>query len=273
MKQIKRSTSIINVEQIFDIIEQGTTMPVRCRLENGDNVVVKYMKNPMGEKILVNEWIGTNIADFIGLTVPEYGICDFTLEAIKHTNENEEINELNAGKSFYTKDYSKSLPIIRGMLNRVENRETEKIILFDHLVNNKDRHDGNLLCNISKGARLLVIDNSHIITDEPHHPFIISEALDEAYILSNDILLKNQSIYDSLCFEVGYSEDKLMEYATEIKYSLTNDILEDIRQRIPVEWVNVLGETRVNQLFEVLNKRLSLIENIAKMIIEERRRL
>ena len=74
LRQNRRIAGIIEVEEIHDIIEQGTTMPVRCRLRNGENVVVKYMKNPYGQRVLVNEWIGSNIADIIGLTIPEYGI-------------------------------------------------------------------------------------------------------------------------------------------------------------------------------------------------------
>ena len=144
MKQTRRISGIIEVEEIHGIIEQGTTMPMRCRLKNGMNVVVKYMRNPYGQRVLVNEWIGSNIADMIGLTIPEYGICNIEESVIEYTNFNEDIDIRNAGIAFYTKVYSKTIPINpRAMLSEVANHETEKIILFDHLVNNYDRHDGN----------------------------------------------------------------------------------------------------------------------------------
>lgn len=197
MRQTRRISTIIEVEEIHEIIEQGTTMPVRCRLKNGMNVVVKYMRNPYGQQVLVNEWIGSNIADIIGLTIPEYGICGFYEDVIEHTNCNDDIDKRNAGEAFYTKDYSKTIPVVsRGILSEVRNHETEKLLLYDYLVNNNDRHNGNLLCDISKGATLYVIDNSHIITGEPNVCFDIEEALNESYILSNNILKANMEIYD-----------------------------------------------------------------------------
>lgn len=121
------------------------------------------------------------------------------------------------------------------MLSDVKNHETEKIILFDHLVNNYDRHNGNLLCDISSGATLYIIDNSHIITEEPRKVFILEEALSQSYVLSNTILKSNMEIYNLLCCSVGY------------------EIIE--------------------QLFQVLFNRRSLLCEMAEMIIEERRKL
>ena len=273
LKQIRRIAEIIEIEEIHDIIEQGTTMPVRCRLKNGESAVVKYMKNPYGQRVLVNEWIGSNIADIIGLTIPEYGICNMSETVINNTNYNEDIDIRNAGYAFFSKTYSKTIPVItRAMLSDVKNHETEKIILFDHLVNNYDRHDGNLICDISKGATLYSIDNSHIITEEPRKAFVLEEALNESYILSNAILLSNMEIYDLLCSSVGYSENRLRKCAEEIKNTLTEDILIEIKKSIPAVWCESVGYETVEQLFHILNKRLSLICEIAEMIIEERRK-
>lgn len=270
----KKLSEVIEVEEIHDIIEQGTTMPVRCRLKNGMNVVVKYMRNPAGQQALVNEWIGSNVADIIGLTIPEYGICNLSKEVIQRTNNNEEIDVRNAGYAFYTKEYSKTIPVFpRGMLSSVKNHETEKLILFDYLVNNNDRHDGNLLCDISNGATLYSIDNSHIITEEPKIPFDLEEALDDAKILSNGILCTNRYIYELLCTEVGYNESEIRRCASKIKEILTANVWLEIKNSIPYEWYHSVGEAHVNQMFEVLEKRSSLLSEIAEMIIEERRKL
>lgn len=274
MEYKRRIAEIIEIEEIHDIIEQGTTMPVRCRLTNGTNVIVKYMKNPAGQHALVNEWIGSCIADVIGLTIPEYGICYFSKEVIENTNLNEEIDIRNSGYAFYTKEYSKTIPVFpSGMLSSVTNHETEKILLFDHLVNNNDRHNGNLLCDISHGATLLSIDNSHIITGEPQKSFSITDALDSQYILSTTILNTNKDIYELLCTQVGYSEDVLLQSTLDIKHLLTNEVLLDIFNTIPADWSNSIGTVRKEQLFEVLKKRTAMIRDIAEMIIEERRKL
>lgn len=274
MIQTRRIAGIIEVEEIHDIIEQGTTMPVRCRLKNGENVVVKYMKNPYGQRVLINEWIGSNIADVIGLTIPEYGICNMSETVIENTNYNEDIDIRNAGNAFYSKTYSKTIPVTtRAMLSNVKNRETEKIILFDYLVNNYDRHNGNLICDISRGATLYIIDNSHIITEEPRKVFVLENALSRANILSAEILISNKEIYDLLCTSVGYSESKLRQCAEEVKIALREEVLLEIKNSIPVIWAESVGRETIEQLFQVLIKRISLVQEIAEMIIEERRKL
>ena len=261
MKYKRQIAEIIEVEEIHDIIEQGTTMPVRCRLKNGMNVIVKYMRNPAGQQALVNEWIGSSIADVMDITIPEYGICNLSKEVIKNTN-------------FNTKIYPKTIPVFpSGMLSSVKNHETEKIILFDHLVNNNDRHDGNLLCDISSGATLIAIDNSHIITEEPQRAFNIDKALDTQDILSTKIMDTNRDIYELLCTQVGYSEERLREYAIEITSVLTEEFFLGVKNKIPIEWYNSIGEERAEQLFMVIQKRAMMINDIAEMIIKERRRL
>lgn len=270
--QTRKVAEIIEVEEVLDIIEQGFTMPVKCRLMNGMNTIVKYMKNPGGQQVLLNEWVGSNIADIIGLTIPEYGICDLTEKVIENTNYNEEIDIRNAGLAFYTKYYSKAIPAISmGMLASVSNKETEKIILFDHLVNNNDRHNGNLLCDISKGATLYVIDNSHIITSEPKVPFVFEEAIKNSEILSNRIIKTNGDVYDLLSYTIGYNENKVRECADEIRELLSQRMIEEIKKSIPICWIDSIGKEKTEQLFEVLNKRILLIDEIAEMIIRERR--
>ena len=274
MEYRRRIAGITEVEEVHNIIEQGTTMPVRCRLKNGMNAVVKYMRNPVGQQALVNEWIGSSVADVLGLTIPEYGICNLSKEVIENTNYNEDIDYRNAGYAFYTKEYSVTIPItISGMLSAVKNHETEKIILFDHLVNNKDRHSGNLLCDISKEPTLLTIDSSHIVTEEPKVSFVHEQAMQDSYILSNGIILTNKDIYERLCTQVGYSEKEIRCCAVQIKELFTDSVWTEIRKSIPDEWKNSVGDKRIEQMFEVLSKRTSLIGEIAELIIEERRKL
>ena len=100
MRLKRKIEGIIEVEEVLDVIEVGTTIPVRCRLQNGMNVVVKYMKNPFGKRVLINELIGSCIADIINLKIPEYGICNLSEDVISNTNENEDIDERNANLSF-----------------------------------------------------------------------------------------------------------------------------------------------------------------------------
>lgn len=270
MKRMRKIDGTIEVEQVLDIIDAGTTMPVRCRLETGMNVVVKYMRNPFGQRVLINELIGSCIADEIGLTIPEYGVCNLSEDVINTTNYNEDIDERNAGRAFFTKDYSSTVPPVRQMLSLVENKQTEKLILFDHIVNNCDRHSGNLLLDVSKDARLYVIDNSHIITEGINTD--IERELEESFIFSKRVLEKNQDIYDILCTSVGFNEKKLLLEAEKIRECITEEKLNNFKEYIPEIWVESVGRTNVDLMFEVLNRRSEAILELSKMIVEERRK-
>lgn len=267
---MRKIDGVIEVEQVLDIIDAGTTMPVRCRLENGANVVVKYMRNPFGQRVLINELVGSCIADEIGLVIPEYGVCNLSEDVIKTTNNNEDIDERNAGIAFFTKDYSSSVPPNRQILSLVKNKQTEKLILFDHLVNNCDRHMGNLILDLGKEATLYVIDNSHIITEGINED--IEKELEASLIFSKRVLQKGQDVYDILATSIGYSEQKILEEAEKIKESMTEKKLNSFKEIIPTVWIESVGEYKVDLMFQVLNRRMESIVEISKMIVEERRK-
>ena len=84
----------LKVLEVGELIDQGVTFPVRCRLSEEVNAIIKYPKNPAGSSVLINEWIGNSIADIIGLTIPRYGCCYLSEEVIEATNCNEEIDDL-----------------------------------------------------------------------------------------------------------------------------------------------------------------------------------
>ena len=270
MRLNKKIMGIIEVEEVLDVVDEGATTPVRCRLENEMNAVVKYMKNPRGQIVLVNELLGSCIADLLGINNPEYGICNLSEEVISNTNCNEEIDIRNAGLAFFTKYYSSSVPPSLAMLSLVKNRETEKIMLFDHIVNNCDRHNGNLIIDLSGDAKLYIIDNSHIIT-EGNKTNIEFEITDEA-IFSNRVLKRNKDIYDMLCYSVGYSEEKLLLEAQKISELITPEILEGIKSLIPTIWIDSIGKENFEMIFKVLNRRVEAIYDLGQMIIKERRK-
>lgn len=272
--QTRCVSEIIEVEEIFDVIDAGVTAPVKCRLKNGKIVVVKYMQNRCGTQVLVNEWIGSNIADIMELTIPEYGICSLSEEVIENTNENEELDINNSGFCFYTKYYPKAIPVnSMAMLPLVSNKDTEKIILFDCLVNNHDRHTGNLFYDISKGLTLLAIDNSHIITYEPIFPFHFESQIDTSEIISNRVIKQNEDIYSMLIHAMGFSEERLRNCADQVKDNITEETVDKIFNSIPSSWIESIGVKKINQLSQIIKKKLSYIDDITKMILEERRRL
>ena len=270
---MSRIIEIIETEEIFDIIEEGTTKPVRCRLRNGMDVVVKYPRNPAGTEILVYEFIGSCIAEMIGVTVPDFGICNFSVDVIRDTNLNEDIDEENAGLAFYCEYRSKTIPLHRSLLSSVVNKETEEIILLDHILNNCDRHDGNLLFDLANESIIYAIDHSQIITREVKPSFdMLEKELSEEALFSKHILNDNRELYDLLCVWLCYDENRLKELAVDMKRILLPEKLEKIKNMLPNEWIISVGSDKINKMFDILKHRINGIERISDMIIEERRK-
>ena len=271
---MRRVDGILEIEEIFDIIEQGTTMPVRCRLSNGLNVIVKYMNNPYGQMVLVNEFVGNCVADVLGVTIPEFGICNLSENVISSTNVNESIDERNSGPAFFSSAHTKTTPLQRRLLPSIINKETERLIVLDHILNNHDRHEGNILCDISSGAKIYAIDHSHIFTKvvSPSIEVLERELTKEA-LFSPSILIDNKELYDMLCSGVSYNENEIRNMGKWVKEKLTPTEIEKIKKSLPEMWINSVGNDKINKIFEILNYRASHIEEISEMIIEERRKM
>lgn len=271
-----RIEGCLEIIQIGEIIDFTATMPVRCILEGGLNAIVKYQKNPEGLEVLIDEWIGNSLADLIGLTIPRYGLCNLTSDVIEETNRNYEIDTRNAGIAFFSEYVNNSAPVNRKALKNAENKETEKLLLFDHLINNEDRHEGNLIYKVSKSPKIIFIDCSHFMTIKGHflnRDLNMTKELSEQKILDAKLLSdKNKDIYDLLCVTQGYDEDTLWSECRRIKQVVSNDRLKKIQLSIPDEWKTVHTEKRIRDIFTILQRRIFLIERITEMIAEERRR-
>ena len=260
----------LEVVQVLDVVDIGVTCPVRCRLSDGSIGIVKYQKNPFGNIVLINELIGSMIADEIGLQIPEYGICNLSEDVINDTNNNMEIDYNNSGFSFFTVVHNSSFPIIGKVLRMVSNKQAELIILFDQIVNNYDRHDGNLIIEVLDGlAKLYIIDNSHIIRD------FKNETLEYAYsdkcILSDKIQKNNKEVYDKLCFGLGFKIEVLETEAQFIKKVINENFFNRIKDSIPEEWLCNISKEDLNSMFDIIKKRIDNLDKIIDIIKEGRK--
>lgn len=267
---MRRIDTILEVTQIIDVLPQGTTEPIRCSLENGMTAVVKYMRNRFGQKVLINELVGACIADELGLIIPEYGICNISKLVIESANDTEEIDERNAGYGFFSASYSNTVPMVPNLLSDIQIKQTELLILFDHIVNNFDRHNGNILLEMKSPARLFFIDNSHIITQDKN--IDIEQELAHSSVVSTKLLDDGKDIYDLLCYRVGYNEETLTSEAARVQSILSEAKLQEIKQLIPDCWIISSEPNYVDNMFLVIQNRIAAISDICEMIIRERRR-
>ena len=67
---------MLQVIEIIDLLDQGVTEPIKCKLSDNSMAIVKYPNNARGTAVIVNEFIGFSLARKIGITVPDFGICE-----------------------------------------------------------------------------------------------------------------------------------------------------------------------------------------------------
>ena len=55
------------------------------RCADGHHYIVKFSNNPQHPRVLVNDWLGTRLAEMIGLPVPVPAIVDVHPWLVEHT--------------------------------------------------------------------------------------------------------------------------------------------------------------------------------------------
>lgn len=260
------------IEEIYTIINEGTTSPVKCRMTNGVEAVAKYQNNRCGTATLVNELLGYSIAEMIGVSAPDYGLCSLSNDVISLADTEGEIDEYNAGTCFFTILFPKEVPTIVWSL--VKECETEKIILLDHILNNFDRHIGNIFFDFLT-KKIYVIDFSHIFSDGAKPDYAshyLYDGMNNEKFLYNDILTSNAQIYDTLCDRGGFCKEKMHEVTNEIQHNISKSDVKKLERTIPKEWKDSVGSDKIRILTDFINFRIENLDKICNMIIAERGR-
>ena len=262
-----------SVKNILGRIGTGITDPIIGIIE-GRQAIIKTINNDEGNKVLINEIVCSNIAKKLNLPIPDGGICiidnntrfenDFTIKPERY------------GLGYFTYRLDNVTSIINSpkLINKyIDNKECFlKIILFDCLVYNKDRHKGNILMTTGKKNSpnmVYIIDHSHVFNIgslwDKYQLKRMKEANDYE---STEVLEYNKSIYELLIKSIDFSFDCdiLLKEVRNIKNVLTRDYLEQVIKNIPTEW-NVDPED-TEMLIEYLLYRVNHIEEIAKLIFE-----
>lgn len=233
---------IKKVSQIFDLIEVGVTFPIRCRLDDGGLAIVKYQRNPVGTAALINEFVGNSIAQIIGLTIPEFGICNLSEEVIADTNQCEDIGPENSGIAFYSEFIGNSAPVTSNLLKRADNQETEKLLLFDQFIKNDDRHNGNLIAEITSKRKIYFIDCSHFLINgvDLNLPLDMDKELANSssinpHLFESTTNINERNVYSLLCNTMGYDEKRLFAERDLFSSRLSEEVLDSIKNDIPSE--------------------------------------
>ncbi|MCX6010314.1 MAG: hypothetical protein NTW48_09880 [Chloroflexi bacterium] len=126
-------------------LSSGNSKPVVFETTDGKRWLVKYKNNPQGLRILVNEWVASNLAKLLGLTTPDCSlvILDEELLEIESIVVPGTTTKIQAGLSFGSNyiERANNNPT-RYQMEHLDNAHTiPGIIVMDTWIDNPDRDD------------------------------------------------------------------------------------------------------------------------------------
>ncbi len=259
---------ILNVIQCHKVAGKGVTNPCYVTLDNGTNVYIKYPNNPEGDLVLLNEWISASIGKLVNINIPNFGLCYLNKGVISKIDF---LKESNTGLCFYSEEVRDVFPLTTpGIFRKFITCGSEfiKLLLFDHIIYNKDRNRGNLLLTgYRNNKRIFVIDQSHVFKNETiWDRYTFLQGTESCDFLDKEILESNQGTYQFYSESVTINRVDLLEEVNLFKSALTKEAIRDIFKSIPEEFK--LASANLPELENYLNYRIEHINQIQGIIYD-----
>lgn len=257
---------ISRVDEIISYVGTGICRPYFAKI--GDtNVVLKTYNNIESNRVLANELVCYNIAKKLNLPIPDAGIC-IVDEKTKISKEISFSDECY-GIGFYSTRINKAT---RATLtsNIIQNYISNKadiirIILFDHLIYNKDRHLSNILLDMSKDKKIYIIDHSHVFNIGCLWDcYQLQRFIDEEDYKSTEILGNNKESYEKFFEAIDIDYKLLYEHSKDFQSRLNRKYFSSIVNSLPDEWG--ISKTDKDKLVEYLCYRLNNLDYMCNMI-------
>lgn len=246
-------------------MQNGATEPFRCIMEDDTIAVIKVFNNVQGNLSLVNEYICYELAVKLELPMPQSGICicdEHTVDSQK------ELKSENWGLGFFSTYLEKNALLKLGIMKYVNNIDIfYKLVIFDHLVYNKDRNIGNLLVEYSKNKiNISVIDHSHVFKNEAiWNANCFKIGMRESDYLDDEIMASNDALYSMFYHTISITYEKLVDCAKKIAPLITEELLDKIFESVPKQW----GTKKEDMLAlkEYIIYRVAHLEDMCKVIV------
>ncbi len=251
-------TTIVDIERKIPL---GITNPYIVKCSDGKKYVAKFPGNPDGAKVLVNEYVCAELAKLLKLPIPNYKLIHIN-DIQKYKNMLADINLVNG--TVFCSEFIEKATVVPGyyVLSKTSNKyDAIKILIFDVIIGNNDRNQGNLLINL-KNNSLIMIDHSHV--------FIYESLWNENNLkplIGNKIDLSKMNKFNfnnlSLCLNLENYKTEILEYINHIK-NINGSKINEILNTIPKDWNISSKEKEI--LKEFLLDRLHRINEICTLL-------
>lgn len=238
----------VNVTRYITPLREGGSLPALAEADDDFKYVLKFKGAGHGVKALIAELVGGQIAKALKLQLPELVFANLD-EAFGRTEADEEIQDLLQG----SQGLNLALHFLSGaitfdpVVTTVDDKLASQIVWLDSYITNVDRTFKNTNMLIWH-KELWLIDHGACLYF--HHSWNNWEqhAKSPFALIKDHVLLPQASL--------------LKEVDVEFKALLTNEILEEIVNTIPLEWLqwedtDETPETLRNVYLQFLQTRLN----------------
>lgn len=226
-----------HVDIISDYIGNGCTEPMNAIIDSSIHAVIKVNNNCQGNLVLFNEYVCFKLCELLNIPIPDAGVGMIDGDT-QYDMSRGYISESNYGLCFYSKRIDKATILNSLVIPLITNKEKiYDIILFDHIVYNKDRNLGNILVTSSSEVKLYAIDHTHTFKNQTiwEANCLIQGIQDEDY-RDNDILMENKDVYQLFRLRYPLLHDKLESVSESFAAVLTRENIDGILESVPKEW-------------------------------------
>lgn len=222
--------------------------------------------------MLINELICYQLAIQLELPIPNaiLGVIDENTYIEENVVNLEDFNRECYGVAFCSELINPVTSISSDKMIKMSSNYKwliPKLMLFDHLIYNKDRNKGNLLISLSKkDKKLYVIDHSHTFNLEALWNSVgLHQKIEDNDYLDENIMSDNWYLYSK--FKKAMNID-MIEMNDAYKYfekKLSLDFFEHIIDNVPVMWEN--NKSELKALSEYLIYRMEHLEDYINIIL------
>lgn len=265
---------MLDVQYINELkypIGNGSTNPIVGSVSN-NHFVIKTNNNIQGNKVLINEYVCYLLALELELPVPNSGACTIGDDTYigSDVESMEDFSDECYGLGFCS-EYIENATVIGSekMIKLTSNYKwlIPKLMLFDHLIYNKDRNKGNLLIKMGKHNReLILIDHSHTFNLETMWDSIqLRMKMESEDYRDEYIMEQNAYIYSKLKKSMDIDMVVMHETIDYFKSKLNPEIIKNIIDKIPIEWED--NKEELETLKEYIIYRFNNLNYFADIIL------
>lgn len=267
---------MIHVYQLYGQINcDAVTDPFLGHLDSplSTNAVIKTNNNRQGNLSLINEYIAYQLCELFNISIPQSGVCIIDDKTILGTDDNKPLDifdpKYHYGPAFYSTYIENAIKFVPRMITKVDKAQIANMLVFDHLIYNCDRHEGNVLIEAGKRIHFYLIDHSHIFKNECiWNSYTFEQGMSDNDYRDECIFDSNIRLYKQSIIFSGISKEDIIQTSMLFQAKLTPPILHSIINQMPAAWTTG-RENDISALECYLLYRLEHLSEIANLIIRK----